>query len=114
MRAWNEAVNSGDNEAAARLFAPGAKISQAGRVVTLETRRDAVGFNAALPCSARIVAIETAGETVTATFRLDHRDTSRCDAPGVEVTVVFEIQDEKIVLWHQLPSEDESPAGDTV
>lgn len=113
VRAWNEAVNSGDNEAAARLFAPGARVIQAGRVYTLADRSDAVAFNAGLPCSAEIVAIETQGDTVTATFSLADRTTSRCDAPGVEVTAVFEISDGKIVVWEQLPGSEPGP-GDSI
>jgi limonene-1,2-epoxide hydrolase len=113
VRAWNEAVNSGDNEAAARLFAPGARVIQAGRVYTLADRGDAIAFNASLPCSAEIVEIETQGQTVTATFSLAHRTTSRCDAPGVEVTAVFEISDGKIVVWEQLPGDEPGP-GDSI
>jgi limonene-1,2-epoxide hydrolase len=113
VRAWNEAVNSDDNEAAARLFAPGARVIQAGRVYTLADRGDAVAFNAGLPCSAEIVEIETQGDTVTATFSLADRTTSRCDAPGVEVTAVFEISDGKIVVWEQLPGNQPGP-GDSI
>jgi limonene-1,2-epoxide hydrolase len=114
VRAWNEAVNSGNNEAAGRLFAPGARVVQAGRVYTLADRRDAVAFNAGLPCSAEIVSIATQGQTVTATFALADRDTSPCDAPGVEVTAVFEIRDGKIVVWQQLPGSNEKPPGEPV
>ena len=72
-------MNSGDNEAAARLFAPGARVIQAGRVYTLADRT-----------------------------------TSRCDAPGVEVTAVFEIRDGKIVVWEQLPGTGGPPPGQEV
>ena len=113
VRAWNEAVNSGDNEAAARLFAPGARVIQADRVYRLADRGDAIAFNAGLPCSAEIVEIETQGQTVTATFSLADRTTSRCDAPGVEVTAVFEISDGKIVVWEQLPGNEPGP-GDSI
>ena len=114
VRAWNEAVNSGDNEAAARLFAPGARVIQAGRVYTLADRGDAVAFNAGLPCSAEIVEIETQGDTVTATFSLADRTTSRCDAPGVEVTAVFEISEGKIVVWEQLAGPAAAPPGQEI
>ena len=106
-------MNSGDNEAAARLFAPGARVIQAGRVYTLADQGDAIAFNAGLPCSAEIVEIETQGQTVTATFSLADRTTSRCDAPGVEVTAVFEISDGKIVVWQQLPGNEPGP-GDSI
>ncbi len=107
VRAWSQALNAGDNEAAASLFAPGAQIVQAGRTTRLETHDDAVAWNSALPCSGRIVELETDGDTVTATFLLDNRATSPCDAPGAEATATFEIEDGKIVLWHQLGGEAE-------
>jgi hypothetical protein len=44
---------------------------------------------------------------VTATFLLDDRTTSACDAPGAEATAAFRIADGKIVLWHQLDSQPE-------
>jgi hypothetical protein len=113
VRAWNQAVLAEDNEAAAELFAPGARIVQAGQAFTLETTADAYRFNAGLPCAAEIVAIEEQGETVTATFVLSDRETSRCDGPGAEVTVIFEIRDGKIVLWQQLPQEG-PPPGESV
>jgi hypothetical protein len=104
VRAWSDALNAGDNEAAADLFAPGAQIIQAGAAIRLATHDDAVVWNAALPCSGRIVELETDGETVTATFLLADRTTSPCDAPGAEATAAFRIEDGKIVLWHQLDS----------
>jgi hypothetical protein len=111
VRAWSQALNTGDNEAAADLFAPGAEVIQ-GRSYVLETRRDALAFNASLPCSGEIVAIDSEDDLVTATFRLDDRPASRCDAPGAEVRAAFRVRDGKIVLWHQLPGDADT--GDTV
>ena len=111
VRAWSEALNSGDNEAAADLFAPGARVIQAGRVYRLHDRTTAVAFNASLPCSGEIVQITTRGRTVTATFALADRETSPCDAPGAEVTAVFEIRDGKIAVWEQLPGTTVTPPG---
>jgi limonene-1,2-epoxide hydrolase len=107
VRAWSQALNAGDNEAAAELFAPGAQIVQGGRTVRLETHDDAVAWNASLPCSGEIVEVESDGDSVTATFLLDDRTTRPCDAPGAEATATFEIEDGKIVLWHQLGGEAE-------
>ena len=105
VRAWSEALNAGDNQAAAELFAPGAQVVQGGRTIRLETRADAVAWNAALPCSGRIVELSRESETVTATFLLGDRTTSACDAPGAQATAAFRIEDGKIVLWHQLAGE---------
>lgn len=102
VRAWSAALNAGDNEGAADLFAPGAQIIQSGQVVRLETHEDAVGWNAGLPCSGRIVELHSEGDTVTATFLLGNRPASPCDAPGAEATAAFRIREGQIVLWHQL------------
>jgi limonene-1,2-epoxide hydrolase len=109
VRAWSEALNAGDNEAAADLFAAGAQVIQSGTVVRLATHEDAVAWNASLPCSGRIVEVETAGATVTATFLLGDRPTSPCDAPGAEATAAFRVDDGKIVLWHQLDGQQRPP-----
>ncbi|MGH3114074.1 MAG: nuclear transport factor 2 family protein [Gaiellaceae bacterium] len=105
VRAWSRALNSGDNGAAADLFAIGARIEQSGLELTVRTRADALAWNRSLPCSGRIVEIETSGEDATATFLLGNRGTSRCDAPGGRVAAVFRVQEGKIVLFRQLPDE---------
>ena len=103
VRSWSQALNAGDNERAADLFAPGARVVQAGRVLVLRTHAQAVRFNAALPCSGKIVGMSTDGDTTTATFLLGNRPASLCDAPGAEAVAAFRVQQGKIVLWHQLP-----------
>src|SRR6478672_12380485 len=62
-RAWSQELNSGDNAAAAKLFAPGAEIVQAGTTIRLNTQAEAIAWNAALPCSGRIVSIKSNGNT---------------------------------------------------
>jgi hypothetical protein len=53
VRAWSRALNANDNEAAAALFAPRARVVQPGVDVRL-TPQLAVAFNASLPCGGRI------------------------------------------------------------
>ena len=109
VRAWSQSINSDDNEAAARLFAPGAEVIQGGRVVTLRTLAEALAWNRALPCSGKIVSISTKGEDATATFLLGDREESRCDGPGSTATAIVRVREGKIVLWHQTggsPPED--------
>ncbi len=101
-RTWSQALNAGDNEAAARLFAKGAQIYQAGTVTHLRTLADAIRWNATLPCSGHILHIETAGDTTTATFLLGPRKDSPCDAPGATATAQFQVRHGKIVVWRQL------------
>ena len=69
---WSHALNAGDNEAAADLFADGAVV-RTGQPVTLEGHEDAVAFNSSLPCGGRIVEKSLQGGAVTATFTLTRR-----------------------------------------
>ena len=103
VRAWSQALNSGDNEAAANLFAPGAKIVQAGLVLRLVTHQQAVAWNMALPCSGRIMRIVEHGDTARATFVLGDRQQTKCDGPGETTTAIVQVKRGKIVLWHQTP-----------
>lgn len=107
VRAWSQELNQGDNQAAAKLFAPGAEVVQAGTKQRLETQAQAEAWNAHLPCSGRIVSIRTRGDTTTATFVLGDRQQSKCDGPGRRATAIFRVRNGKIVLWHQTSS---SPA----
>src|SRR5690242_8027387 len=102
VREWSDALNSGDNERAADLFASGAQVVQGNGVLFLQTHSDAVEFNSGLPCSGKIVDVQTDRDTVTATFLLGDRKTSRCDATGQKAVAAFRVVNGKIVLWHQL------------
>jgi len=104
VRAWSQALNSDDNATAAKLFAPHAEIVQGDRVLTLRNAKEALAWNAALPCSGRILSIRTSGQTATATFLLGDRRHSRCDGPGQHATAIVKVVRGKIVLWHQTGS----------
>jgi limonene-1,2-epoxide hydrolase len=108
VRAWSAALNRGDNDAAADLFAPNATVSQPGYIAQLATHDDAVAFNRSLPCSGEIVELTTEGNEVMATFLLGDRPASPCDGPGDQATAIFVIEDGKIVVWQQVPT----PAGE--
>jgi len=103
VRAWSKALNANDNERAARLFARGAHVVQPGVDVRLSSHALAVGFNNALPCAGRVVAIQVRGNRATATFVLGQRPKHRCDAPGVKAAALFVVRDGKIVRWQQVP-----------
>jgi limonene-1,2-epoxide hydrolase len=113
VRAWSQELNSGDNKDAAKLFAPGAEVVQAGTTIRLDTQAEAVAWNAALPCSGRLVSIKTTGDTTRATFVLGDRQTKKCDGPGQRATAIFRVHKGKIVLWHQTSSAP-APVGPTV
>jgi limonene-1,2-epoxide hydrolase len=109
-RAWSAALNRSDNEAAANLFAPNTEIIQNGEIV-LQTHRDAVRWNAGLPCGGRITrVIKQRKDQVLVVFRLTGRPGHRCDAPGTEAAAVFRVEHGKIVLWRQTVPPDEAPA----
>ena len=82
VRAWSKALNAGDNERAAALFAAGARIFQSGYVLVLRDHEDAVRWNAALPCSGRIVRLTVSERVATAEFVLGDRPARPCDGPG--------------------------------
>ncbi len=103
MRAWSKAIDAGDDEAAANLFAPGAIVVQNGQTV-LRTHADAVQWNAGLPCAGHVAAITVDGEQATVTFVLGPRPGHTCDGPGQEATAVFTVHRGKIVLWRQVPN----------
>jgi hypothetical protein len=113
VRAWSAALNAGDDEAAADLFAPGALVIQGGLGVALETYEAAVTFNAGLPCSGEIVSLSTEGDVVTAVFVLGDRPTSKCDAPpGTRAAAQFLIKGGKIAVWQQIPPPEETSPSD--
>jgi hypothetical protein len=113
VRAWSQQLNVGDNQGAAKLFAPGAEIVQAGTTRRLNTQAEAIAWNAALPCSGRIVSIKSSGNTTRATFILGNRQKSKCDGPGQKATAIVRVKNGKIVLWHQT-SAAPAPVGPTV
>ena len=115
VRAWSQELNSGDNDAAAKLFAPGAQVVQAGTAIRLRTHADALAWNAALPCSGKLVSIKTSGDTTRATFVLGERPNKKCDGPGQRATAIFRVRRGKIVLWHQTSSGPApAPVGPTI
>src|SRR3954469_10199141 len=113
VRAWSQELNTGDNEDAAKLFAPGAEIVQAGTTLHLDTQAEAIAWNAALPCSGRIVSIKTNGDPPSATFILGDRPKRKCDGPGQRATAIVRGRKGKIVLWHQT-SASPAPVGPAV
>jgi hypothetical protein len=113
VRAWSQELNTGNNQGAAKLFAPGAEIVQAGTTLRLNTQAEAVAWNAALPCSGRIVSIKTSGDITRATFILGDRQKSKCDGPGQRATAIVRVRNGKIVLWHQTSAEP-APVGPAV
>jgi hypothetical protein len=115
-RAWSAALDKGDADAAAKLFASGAEIVQ-DDAITLDSHSDAVAWNDALPCGGRITRVVQQGrKQVLVVFKLTERPGHRCDAPGAEAAAIFRVEHGKITLWHQTapPGEGSLPAQPTV
>jgi limonene-1,2-epoxide hydrolase len=111
VRAWSRDLNANRNAAAAKLFAPGARVIQPGIDVRL-TPKLALAFQESLPCGGRIVELRRKGAQVTAIFVLTERPKHRCDAPGTKAAALFEVRNGKIVLWHQIPvPKDDKPTA---
>jgi hypothetical protein len=108
-RSWSAALDRGDDESAARLFADGAQVVQEGEL-TLRTHAEAVRWNASLPCGGTILSVSRRGSTdVLVVFRLGERPRHFCDGPGQLAAALFRVRDGKIVLWHQTPVPQPSP-----
>ena len=104
VRSWSAALNANDNAAAAKLFAPNARILQGPLDARLTTPKLALEFNASLPCAGRIVRITVNGARATATFVLGHRPKHTCTAThGEKAAALFVVRGGKIVLWEQIP-----------
>jgi hypothetical protein len=101
-RAWSTALNRNDNQAAAKLFAPGAQIVQTGVLLTLRTHAQAVTWNAGLPCGGRIANVQQQSrDQVLVIFSLTDRPGHQCDGPGDAAAALFTVVHGKIVLWHE-------------
>jgi hypothetical protein len=103
VRAWTTAIATGHDEQAAGLFALGAIVAEGDNWRVIYTERDALEFNANLPCGGTLVAISVRGERALATFSLKNRPAHRCDAArGTIAAALFKVHHGKITLWRQL------------
>ena len=105
IRGWLLALERQDYEQAAHYFAPDALIDQ-GRPYRLRTPKEALGFNASLPCRADLVRLQGEGAHVLATFRLRTGPGGPCSG---RVRVRYTIRKGKFTEWRQLPN-DQRPA----
>jgi hypothetical protein len=104
--AWVTALRRGDVDAASGYFAIPSVAENGPLLLHIRSRDDARRFNASLPCGARLVGAETAGQFTTATFRLTERPgpgTCGSGAGGLAKTS-FVIRDREIVQWRRVGS----------
>jgi len=107
VRAWADAVRTGDFAAADELFAVPSVIAN-GTPILRVTRRDQVAaFNRSLPCGAVLLGTqEITGGRLLATFRLTDGFRGRRCGPGTgdEARVSFFIRDGHIAEWLREPT----------
>lgn len=104
VRAWSAALNRGDNEAAANLFARNSVVAQPGYTLPLKTHKLAVLWNKSLPCRGRILWITVRRNVADATFLLSDRSPAQpCDGPGTRARAAFTVVNGKIAAFVQLP-----------
>lgn len=114
VRAWGDAVATGEDERAAKLLARGAIVIQGDSELTLRTEEEAIAWNAGISCAASVRRITTHHDIVTATYRLGHREPGSCKAAGGTLISEFEVRGEKIVFYRELlltPPGADVPSG---
>jgi hypothetical protein len=104
--AWVTALRRGYVGAAAGFFAIPSVAQNGPLLLHIRSRDDARRFNASLPCGARLVGAETAGQFTTATFRLTERPGPGSCGPGAGslAKTSFVIRDGKIAQWRRVGS----------
>ena len=79
---WVTALRHGDANAAAGFFAIPSVAENGPVLLRIRSTEDAVQFNESLPCGARLVRADSAGDFTTATFRLTERPGRGSCGPG--------------------------------
>jgi hypothetical protein len=101
---WVTALRKGDVGAAAGYFATPSVAQNGPILVRIHSLDDARRFNESLPCGARLIRADSAGEFTTATFRLTERPGPGACGPGTGgiAKTSFVIRDGKIVQWRRV------------
>ena len=104
INGWVSALRHGDVQAAAGYFAIPSVAENGPILVRIRSMEDAVRFNESLPCGARLVRADSAGEFTTATFRLTERPGAGSCGPGTGTLAKtsFVIRDGKIAQWRRV------------
>jgi hypothetical protein len=101
---WVTALRQGDVKAAAGYFAIPSVAENGPVLLRIRSTEEAVRFNESLPCGARLVRADTAGDFTTATFRLTERPGRGSCGPGTGTVAKtsFVIRDGKITQWRRV------------
>ena len=98
---WSSALREGDVESAAEYFQLPSIAQNGTPAVELRTREDAIAFNRALPCGAKLIEAVTDGPFTVATFELTERPGEGKCGTGVGETArtAFLIDEGLIARW---------------
>jgi len=109
---WVTSLRHGDVDAAAGYFAIPSVAENGPILVRIRSVDDARQFNESLPCGARLIRADSAGEFTTATFRLTERPGPGSCGPGTGgvAKTSFVIRDGKIVQWRRVGAGGGAPA----
>jgi hypothetical protein len=101
---WVTSLRHGDVDAAAEYFAIPSVAENGPILVRIRSLEDARRFNESLPCGARLIRADSAGEFTTATFRLTERPGPGLCGPGTGgvAKTSFVIRDGKIAQWRRV------------
>ncbi len=101
---WVTALRQGNVDAASKYFAIPSTAQNGPILAHIRSFDDARRFNESLPCGARLVRADSAGEFTTATFRLTERPGPGVCGAGVGgvAKTSFVIRDGKIVQWRRV------------
>jgi len=102
---WLAALRSGDEVAAARFFAPGAKVQNASRIFTVRSLPERVQFQRVLSCGAiDREAVDGGDDFTIVTFLLVERPGADCGGgAGHEAKAAIQIRRGRITGWYRLP-----------
>ena len=104
IEGWVTALRHGDVKAAAGYFAIPSVAENGPVLLRIRSTEEAVRFNESLPCGARLVRADSAGDFTTATFRLTERPGRGSCGPGTGTVAKtsFVIRDGKITQWRRV------------
>jgi hypothetical protein len=101
---WVTSLRHGDVDAAAGYFAIPSVAENGPILVRIRSLEEARRFNESLPCGARLIRADSAGEFTTGTFRLTERPgPGSCGSgTGNVAKTSFVIHDGKIAQWRRV------------
>jgi hypothetical protein len=113
IRGWADTLRNGRIARAARYFALPSQVANGTALLPISTFAQAKAFNRALPCGAKVVALERSSDGyVIATFRLTERPgPGSCGTgTGASAFVAFRTRHGHIVQWIRVPDSATPPS----